>query len=60
MNSTMTRADKSALISAAVAAIERGEFTDYGATAKQFQVDRTSISKRIRGLAHSRKDISTF
>lgn len=56
----MGRADKSARITAAVAAIQSGEVTDYCAAAKIFQVDRISINKRVRGLTHSRKDANAF
>ena len=56
----MARADKSARIAAAVAAIERGEITDYSAVALQFKVDRMTISKRIRGLIRSQKDATAF
>ncbi|KAH7384992.1 hypothetical protein BKA64DRAFT_154593 [Cadophora sp. MPI-SDFR-AT-0126] len=56
----MARADKSAAISAAIAAIERGEVADYSAAAAKFKCDRTSISKRIRSLTRSRQDTTAF
>src|SRR4051812_36521532 len=56
----MARADKSAAISAAVAAIQSGEVADYSAAAAKFKCDRTAISKRIRGLTRSRKDVTAF
>ena len=46
----MARADKSALISQAVAAIRAGKFVDYSKAAAHFGVDRTSVSKRVRDL----------
>lgn len=56
----MARADKSARIAAAIAAIRSGEFKDYSKAAAKFKVDRTTISKRIRGLTKSRKDADSF
>jgi len=56
----MARADKSARINAAVAAIKRGEFTDYSKAARAFECDRTSISKRIRLLTRSDQDASSL
>jgi hypothetical protein len=46
----MARADKSALVEKAVSAIKRGEFRDYSKAAVHYGCDRTSVSKRIRGL----------
>jgi hypothetical protein len=56
----MARVDKSARIAAAIAAIQSGEFKDYSKAATKFDVDRTTISKRIRGLTKSRKDADSF
>jgi hypothetical protein len=56
----MARADKSAKVTAAVAAIQRGEYTDYSKAARAFKCDRTSISKRIRLLTRSRKEADSF
>jgi hypothetical protein len=56
----MARSDKSDRINKAVAAIRSGEFTDYSKAAQHFNCDRTSISKRIRLLTHSRKDADSF
>jgi hypothetical protein len=56
----MARADKSARIAAAIAAIRSGEIKDYSKAAAKFNVDRTTISKRIRGLTKSRKDADSF
>jgi hypothetical protein len=56
----MARGDKSKAIDAAVDAIKRGEFGDYGKAAKQFKCSRTAVSRRVRGLAKSRKDANSF
>jgi len=56
----MARVDKSARINAAVAAIKRGEFTDYSKAARAFECDRTSISKRIRLLTRSDQNASSL
>jgi hypothetical protein len=56
----MARADKSACIVVAIAAIQLGEITDYSKAAAKFNVDRTTISKRIRGLTKSRRDADSF
>jgi hypothetical protein len=40
----------SARIAAAIRAIEPGECADYTEAALKFEVDRTTISKRIRGI----------
>jgi hypothetical protein len=56
----MVRTDKSARIAAAIAAIRSGEIEDYSKAAAKYNVDRTTISKRIRGLTKSRKDADSF
>jgi hypothetical protein len=56
----MARADKSALISQAIAAIRAGEFIDYSKAAAHFGVDRISISKRVRGLTKTRQEANSF
>jgi hypothetical protein len=56
----MARADKSALVEKAVSAIKRGEFTDYSKAAERYGCDRTSVSKRIRGLTKTRKETTSF
>jgi hypothetical protein len=56
----MTRVDKSARIALAIAAIRSGEIKDYSKAAAKFNVNRTTISKRIRGLTKSRKDADSF
>ena len=40
--------------------IQRGEFTDYSKAAKYFKCDRTAVSKRIRGLIKTRKEVTYF
>jgi hypothetical protein len=56
----MARADKSALVEKAVSAIKRGEFSDYSKAAAHYGCDRTSVSKRIRGLTRTRKEANSF
>jgi hypothetical protein len=56
----MARTDKSARIAAAIAAIRSGEIKDYSKEAAKYNIDRTTISKRIRGLTKSRKDADSF
>ena len=46
----MGRSDKSARIAKAIAAFKSGEIKDYTTAAKVYNVDRTTISKRICGL----------
>jgi hypothetical protein len=52
--------DKSARIDEAVAAIQRGEFSDYTNAARKYGCDRSSLSRRIRGLTKSKKDANSF
>jgi len=51
----MARADKSALINTAVAAIKRGEFTNYSKAAKKYKCDCTSLSKCIHGVTKTKE-----
>jgi hypothetical protein len=56
----MARADKSALINKAVAAIRAGKFADYSKAAARFGVDYTSVSKRVRSLTKLRQEINSL
>lgn len=56
----MAGIDKSARIEAAIEAIRSGEVKDYSQAAKKYNVDRTTISKRIRGLTMSKRDASSL
>ncbi|KAF4627253.1 hypothetical protein G7Y89_g10904 [Cudoniella acicularis] len=56
----MARVDKSARIDAAVAALKRGEFTNYSNAATKYGCDRTSLSKRMRGLTKSKKEANSL
>lgn len=56
----MPRTSKSEAINAAVAAFRRGDFADYIAVAKHYSCDRTSVSKRIRGLTKTRQEANSF
>jgi hypothetical protein len=49
----MAKTDRTAAISAAVAAIEKGEVADDSAATVKFKCDRTSIPRRIRGLTQA-------
>jgi hypothetical protein len=51
---------KSKRIDAAVAAIRRGEFSDYAKAAKEYKCDRGAVSRRIRGLTKSKKEADSF
>jgi hypothetical protein len=51
---------KSKRIDAAVAAIQRGEFTSCAAAAREYECDRGAVSRRIRGLTKSRKEALSF
>jgi hypothetical protein len=56
----MARADKSALISKAVAAFQPGEFAYYSKAAAHYGVHYTSVSKRIRGLTKTKNEVNSF
>ncbi len=51
---------KSARIDAAIAAIQRGEFTDYNNAAKHFKCSQSGVSRRIRGLTKTKKEANSF
>ena len=51
---------KSKRIDAAIAAIQRGEFTVYSDTADFYEYSRLTVSRRIRGLIKSRKEALSF
>jgi O6-methylguanine-DNA--protein-cysteine methyltransferase len=46
----MARIDKSARVTKAIDAIQRGEFTDYSKAADYYGCLRSAVSRRIRGL----------
>jgi hypothetical protein len=50
----MGRADKSALVTAAVLAIRRGEFKDYSNAAKKYHYSHMAIMRRIKGETKTR------
>ena len=56
----MARHDKSARIDAAVAAIQRGEFTDYTNAAKKYECSHTADSRHVWGLTKSQKEANSF
>ena len=56
----MARVDKLACIALAIATIRSREFKDYSKVAAKFNVDYTTISKRICSLMKSRKDADSF
>jgi hypothetical protein len=47
-------------INDAIAAIRRGEFTDYANAAREYKCDRGALSRRICGLTKSKKDANSF
>jgi len=51
---------KSRRIDDAIAAIRRGEFSDYANAAREYKCDRGALSRRIRGLTKSKKDANSF
>ena len=51
---------KSSRIDAAVAAIERGEFSDYANAAREYECDRSALSRRIRGQTKSKKEADSL
>ena len=54
------RPTKSERIEAALAAIKRGEFVHYVNAATKYGCDRTTLSKRIRGLTKSKQEANSF
>jgi uncharacterized protein YoaH (UPF0181 family) len=56
----IARADKSARIAVAITVIQSGEFIDYSKVVAKFEVDRTTLSKRIRSLTRSREEAISF
>jgi hypothetical protein len=51
---------KSIRIDKAVATIQRGEFIYYANTAKYYRYDRSTLSRRIRGLTKTKKQANLF
>jgi hypothetical protein len=56
----MARIDKSARITKAIDAIQRGEFTEYSKAAGYYRCSRSAISRRIRGLTKTRQQANSF
>ena len=56
----MERADKSALVTAAVLVIRRGEFKDYSNAAKKYHCSHTAIIRRIKGETKTRQEANSF
>ena len=56
----MARADKSALISKAVAAFRAREFVDYSKAAAYYGVGRTTVSRRVKGLQRPGRRLALF
>lgn len=52
----MGRCDKSARIAKAIAVIKSGAIQDYSKAARESEVDRTTLSKRIRGVIQSSRE----
>jgi hypothetical protein len=53
----MGRTDKSARIAKA---IELGEIKDYSEAARRFEINRTMISRRIKGITQSREEADSL
>jgi hypothetical protein len=51
---------KSSRINVAITAIQRGEFSDYANVAREYKCNRGTLSRRIRGLAKSKKEANLF
>jgi hypothetical protein len=51
---------KSKRIDAAVAAIRRGEFSDYAKAANEYKCDHGAVFRWIRGLTKSKKKANSF
>ena len=51
---------KSRAIDSAVAAIQRGEFTDYANAAKKYKCSRIAVSWRVRGLTETKQEANSF
>ena len=56
----MARADKLARITIAVEAIKTRACTSYKAYSAKYGVDRTTISKRVRGLIKLRQEAASI
>ncbi len=51
---------KSKAVDSAVAAIQRGECTDYSDAAKKYKCSRTAVSRRVRGLTKTKQEANSF
>lgn len=51
---------KSKAVDSAVAAIQRGEFTDYANAARKYGCSRTAVSRRVRGLTKTKREANSF
>jgi hypothetical protein len=56
----MARADKSALVSAAVEAFRRGEYVTPTAAAKAKGCHPTAVQRRLRGLTKTRREANSY
>jgi predicted site-specific integrase-resolvase len=56
----MGHTDKSAGIVKAIPAMESGEIKDYSEAARRFEVNDTTISRRIKGIKHSREEAGSL
>ena len=56
----MARIDKSARITKAIDAIQRGEFTEYSKAADYYGCSCSAVSRRIRGLTKTRQQANSF
>jgi hypothetical protein len=51
---------KSSRIDAAVAAIQRGELSDYSSAAKKYKCSRIAISRRVYSLIKTKREANSF
>ena len=51
---------KSKAVDSAVAAIQRGEFTDYANAARKYGCSRTAVSRRVRSLTKTKREANSF
>ena len=55
----MNNSSKSARLDAAVSAFKRGEFIDYSAAVREYNVSRTAVLKRVCRITSSRAEVNS-
>jgi hypothetical protein len=51
---------KSSRVNKAVAAIQRGEFSNYSKVTKEYKCTYSAVSRQIRGLTKTKKEANIF